>query len=295
MPIAATPLPLEQLRDIIVAAYPETRHGRFSLMTEGWDSVAVDVDDTLIFKFPRAAHAEQALLMEARLLDVIRPAVDMPVPELTMHETPRIFSRHAKLAGEHLLTEHYDTLGAADRQRLADRLGEFYAQLHAIDPTLLRAAGAGLVEPIATAQAIAPTALPLLPDHLRPLAERTLAAWAELPPDPYGESYGFFDGHGWNMAFDHASATLNGVYDFADSGFGPLHEEFIYSSFVSAELTEAIVRRYEAETGKRLDRERIELTTGAHRLWELAQEAGSPETHEIMIAAVAHWAASARS
>lgn len=294
MPIAATPLPLEQLCDIIVAAYPETRHGRFSLLTEGWDSVAVDVDDRLIFKFPREAHAEAALLMEARLLSVIGPAVDMPVPELTMHQTPRIFSRHIKLAGDHLLTEHYDALTAADRQRLADGLGVFYAQLHAIDPALLRAAGAGPTEAIATAEAIAPDALPLLPDHLRPLAERTLTGWAELPPDPYGESYGFFDGHGWNMAFDHATATLNGVYDFADSGFGPLHQEFIYSSFVSPELTERIVSRYEAETGKRLDRERIDLTTGAHRLWELAQEAGSPETHATMIASVEAWVAGRR-
>lgn len=294
MPIAATPLSLEQLRDIIVAAYPETRKGRFRLMTQGWDSVAVDVDDRLIFKFPREAHAEAALLMEARLLEVIRPAVDMPVPELTMHETPRIFSRHVKLAGEHLLTEHYDALGEADRQRLADRLGLFYAQLHAIDPALLRAAGAGPVESIATAEEIAPHALPLLPDHLRPLAERTLTAWAELPSDPYGQIYGYFDGHGWNMAFDHASATLNGVYDFADSGFGPLHQEFIYSSFISPELTERIVGRYETETGKRLDRERIHLTTGAHRLWELAQEAGNPETHATMIASVGAWAAGLR-
>lgn len=294
MPIAASPLDLEQLRDIIVAAYPETRDGRFSLLNEGWDSVAVDVDDRLIFKFPREAHAEDALLMEARLLTVIGPAVDMPVPELTMHHAPRVFSRHVKLAGEHLLAEHYALLSEAARDRLADRLGLFYAQLHAIDAARLRAAGAGPAEAIAPADTIAAGALPHLPHRLRGLAERTLAAWADLPPDPYGESYGFFDGHGWNMAFDHASATLNGVYDFADSGFGPLHQEFIYSSFVSPELTERIVRRYEAETGKRLDRERIDLTTGAHRLWELAQEAGSPETHEVMIAAVENWAAGAR-
>ncbi|KFC67344.1 Phosphotransferase enzyme family protein [Devosia sp. LC5] len=294
MPIAAAPLSLDQLRDIIVAGHPETRGGRFSLLTEGWDSVAVDVDDRLIFKFPREPRAEAALMMEARLLDVIRPAVAMPVPELTIHQTPLIYSRHAKLAGEHLLTEHYGRLSEGERQRLADKLGVFYAQLHAIDPAPLRAAGAAPIEAIATADAIAAGALPILPDHLRALAEQALAGWAALTPDPYGETYGFFDGHGWNMAFDHASATLNGVYDFADSGFGPLHEEFTYSSFVSADLTGRIVRRYETETGKQLDRERIHLTTGAHRLWELAQETGSPETHAIMIAAVEAWAASAR-
>lgn len=291
MPIIALPLDLDQLRNIIVADYPETRDGRFSLLTEGWDSVAVDVDDRLIFKFPREARAEEALMREARLLEVIRPAVDMPVPKLTLHHAPRLYSRHAKLAGEHLLTKQYTQLSEGDRERIADKLGLFYAQLHAIDPAPPRAAGAGPIEAIAPADAIAAGALPILPDHLRPLAEQTLANWATLTPDPYGQTYGFFDGHGWNMAFDHASATLTGLYDFADSGFGPLHEEFIYSSFVSADLTERIVRRYEIETGKRLDRERIHLTTGAHRLWELAREADNPEMHAMMIEAVEAWAA----
>ena len=54
------------------------------------------------------------------------------------------------------------------------------------------------------------------------------------------------------------------------------------------------MKRYEIETGKRLDRERIHLTTGAHRLWELAQEAGSPETHAIMVQAIETWASGAR-
>ena len=46
---------------------------------------------------------------------------------------------------------------------------------------------------------------------------------AAMPPDPLGTVYGFFDGHGWNMAFDHARGRLNGIFDFGDSGFGPLH------------------------------------------------------------------------
>ncbi len=294
MPIAAAPLTLDQLRDIIVADHPETSGGHFTLLAEGWDSVAVDVDDRLIFKFPREARAEEALMREARLLEVIRPAVNMSVPKLTIFETPRVYSRHAKLAGEHLLTAHYDVLGEVDRDRLAAKLGLFYAQLHAIDPALLRATGASEVEPIAPAATILDGAMPVLPEHLRPLVKRTLTDWAALTPDPYGQTYGFFDGHGWNMAFDHVTATLNGIYDFADSGFGPLHQEFIYSSFVSTDLTERIVKRYEIETGKRLDRERIHLTTGAHRLWELAQEAGSPATHAIMVQAIETWASGAR-
>lgn len=114
-----------------------------------------------------------------------------------------------------------------------------------------------------------------------------------MPPDPYGNVYGFFDGHGWNMAFDHAQARLNGIYDFADSGFGPLHQEFIYSNFISHDLTARIVSAYEMLTGRRLDRRRIAILTGFHRLSELAELADDPANVEQMIQSAATWAAAA--
>jgi hypothetical protein len=115
--------------------------------------------------------------------------------------------------------------------------------------------------------------------------------WRQLPPDPYGTTYGFFDGHGWNMAFDHARNRLNGLYDFGDSGFGPLQQEFIYSNFVARDLTTRVVAEYEALTGRALDRERIELSSGVHRLSELAELADHADQAPIMIRYVADWAA----
>src|SRR5690606_20795878 len=126
---------------------------------------------------------------------------------------------------------------------------------------------------------------------LRAYAERTVAAWQRLPPDPYGTTYGFFDGHGWNMAFDHARNRLNGVYDFGDSGFGPLHQEFVYPNFVAPDLTARIASEYEALTGRALARRRIDLLSGVLRLSELAELADDPDHVPAMIGRVADWAA----
>jgi Ser/Thr protein kinase RdoA (MazF antagonist) len=124
---------------------------------------------------------------------------------------------------------------------------------------------------------------------MRNFAVRTVDDFDALPPDPHGTTYGFFDGHGWNMAFDHAQGRLNGVYDFADSGLGPLHQDFIYSNFISPDLTGRIVTAYEALTGRRLDRRRITVLTGFHRLSELAALADRPEHLPDMIRHVAEW------
>lgn len=277
-------------REAVLRVFPELAGATFTCLGVGWHSTAVDVDDRLIFKFPHHEAAERALMREASLLAVVRPAVSMPVPDLTLHSGPPLFSRHEKIRGGHLLTEQYDRLTEQARRDLAERLARFYAELHGLDPEIMRRAGAGPVEAWLPPDVIVEKALPALPAGLRAVAGRAVAEWRELPPDPYGIVYGFFDGHGWNMAFDHDGQKLNGVYDFADSGFGARHQEFIYSSFISPDLTEQIVTGYEALTGRRLDRRRIALLTGILRLSELAQHADHPDHGPAMIRNVAEWA-----
>ena len=93
------------------------------------------------------------------------------------------------------------------------------------------------------------------------------------------------------MAFDHTSKRLNGIYDFGDSGFGPLHQEFIYSNWIAPDLTARIVTDYEALSGRSLDRRRVDLLTGVHRLSELAELADDVDHVGFALRAVAAWAA----
>jgi aminoglycoside phosphotransferase (APT) family kinase protein len=125
---------------------------------------------------------------------------------------------------------------------------------------------------------------------LRAGATEAVEAFERLSADPCGTTYGFFDGHGWNMAFDHARGCLNGIYDFADSGIGPLHQDFIYTNFISPDLTERVAAAYDGFTGRALERRRIMLLTGIHRLSELAELADQPEHVASMIRHFAEWA-----
>lgn len=282
---------LDALQATIVDRFPEHRDGRFTLLTAGWDCVAVDVDDRLIFKFPRHDDARQALVTEASLLAVVRPKLTMPVPELSLFSEPTPFSRHAKLPGEHLVTAQYEQLPVTARDRLAADMALFYAQLHELPADAMKAAGAAPIGAWLPPDEILRRVWPVLPPELHAFAERTIGAWQGLPPDPHGTIYGFFDGHGWNMAFDHDRQRLNGIYDFGDSGFGDLHQEFIYSNFISRDLTARTVAEYEALTGRVLDRERIELLSGVLRLWELAEAPADVEHGPTMLQWVADWAA----
>jgi aminoglycoside phosphotransferase (APT) family kinase protein len=267
----APPLDLETIRAAIVKVFPDLAAGVFTPRTRGWDCVAIDVDDRLIFKFPRHVAGRAGLVREAALLAIIRPMVTLPTPNMTLHDGPPLFSRHDKLRGGYLEPTLYTELAELARDRLAQDLALFYAQLHALPAAPLETAGAGPIKPWLKPDDILRRAWPVLTDPLRGYAERTIAAWAALPPDPHGRTYGFFDGHGWNMAFDPMARRLNGVYDFGDSGFGQLQQEFIYSNMISPDLTARIIGRYETITGRLLDRQRIALLFEVLRLSELAE------------------------
>jgi Phosphotransferase enzyme family len=275
----------------ILRTYPHLAGAGIVRHDGGWDSVAFDIGDAWIFKVPRHALAEARLRREASLLAMLRGRVSLPIPDMTLHEGPPVFSAHPKLAGGQVPPEVYAGLTEEARDRLAESLGRFFADLHAVPTATAIAAGAGEIQRWLPPSDIAGLALPLLPLGLRPKAQAALDAYARLPPDPFGNIYGFFDGHGWNMAFDAEGGRLTGIYDFADSGIGPLHREFVYPSLVSPDLTRHVLTAYARHAGRTPDRARIALLTTVHRLWELAGAEDAPDHRPAMCANAESWLA----
>ncbi len=289
--MAAADHDIEALKAVIIKAFPEHDGGQFTPITIGWDSIAIDVDGAVIFKFPRHDSARAALRREAAMLTIIRPAlmtaeVPITVPDLRIVSADPMFSRHDKLPGDHLTAADYAKLSPASRNRLADDLARFYHLIHRLPATALKAVGATTIPPWLDADTLYTVAIPRLPRAFQAHARASLQQWQALPPDPHGMTYGYFDGHGWNMAFDHKLQTLNGLYDFADSGFGPLHQDFIASNLISADLTTRLVSAYQHQTGRRLELDRIMLLTTILRLSELAEVTQSPDSPPEFVAQV---------
>jgi len=284
-----SPVDIATLHAAVVAHDPSLVDSPFVVHQGGWDSVAIDVDDRLIFKFPRSDVAGDDLVREARMIAALRPHVRLAVPDLQIIDGPPIFSRHEKLRGEHLVTTQYKDLPEAAQDRLASDLAGFFADLHSVPNETMRAAGARPIEPWYEAERITARALPCLDDELRGWAEQTLNDWLALGPDPFGETYGFFDGHGWNVAFDHEAQRLNGIYDFGDSGFGKLHQEFVYPALIARDLVERIVPLYAHETGRQVDARRVRTLVGVHRLFELAQHHDDPPNRRQMLQSLMNW------
>lgn len=261
-------------RAAIAAVRPDLADAELILHTAGWDSTAVEAGDT-IFKFPKRPEAIPRLRREVHLLALIRPRVPLRVPQLKLHETPLLFSEHAMIPGATLETPQYEGLDEARRDALAETLAGFYAALHAIPVAEAIAAGAEPNPGWPPAAEIMAFAEARLPPALHDFARRALAAYAALPASE--AAFCYYDGHGWNMAFDHARGLLNGLYDFADAGLGPRARDLCYSSFISPDLTERLAAAYERATGRVIDRREVALHTAVQRLAELGEAAKDPD------------------
>ena len=277
---------LDGMLATVTRHFPELAGAGHRARSSGWDCVALEVAGWT-FKFPRNAAAAQSLRREARFLTLIRRAARLAVPDLELVEGAALFSRHRTLIGDHLSTEGYVRLDEAARDRLARDVAGFLADVHAIGAARGRTEGAVPVEAWPPPGEVAARLAGLLTTDEVALARDVLDQAAALPPDPLGEVFGQFDGHGWNMAFDHVAGRLNGVYDFGDAGIGALHRDFIYAGFVSYDLTRRILPIYGAETGLRVDARRIAILTGWHRLWELATAEGGDRA--MLLAHVRAW------
>jgi len=244
------------------------------LILHATDSVVADVNDSWIFKFPRREYCAAQLEKEARVLAYFGKRVSLAMPRMTIHSKGYFRSRHAKIPGEILTTEGYDRLTPDRREALAESLALFFAQMHATP--LADAAALNLERrmPWKPAREIVADAEDLLPAHIHPYIRRTMERFDAANAEIVEEVVGHFDVHGENMAFDAGAGRLNGLFDFADAGIADYHKEIQATCWISPDLADRIIPRYEALTGRTVDRARVALFQEAGRIVNVAFSKG---------------------
>lgn len=250
---------------------PQPRH----VMANGFDNIAI-ITSTHVFRLPRHGQARARLVTEAAFLSLIRAHVDLPVPDLRIHDGPPVFSSHRLIPGQTLGAPEYLALDAAQRDLLARDLARLYAQLHAIPLAQAVEIGAPPVEDLPPPEEILAATLPLLSDAQQGWARAVVAAWQDLPPES-DQVFSWFDGHGWNMAFDRRQGTLRGAFDFADASIGSPHWDLQHTNLIHPDLTRRMVAHYQHISGRQMDLRRIAILTGIHRLADLMDAHDHPQ------------------
>ncbi|MDQ2784310.1 MAG: phosphotransferase, partial [Chloroflexota bacterium] len=119
-------------RAAITAAFPNLPIRTCRFFAEGWDSVVWEVNNDLVFRFPKRAEVATRLRIEIALLPVLGPTLPAPVPRFMYvadgsNAFPYPFVGYPKLPGVPLVET--PAAGIAP-ERLAAQIGQFLTDLH---------------------------------------------------------------------------------------------------------------------------------------------------------------------
>ncbi len=118
----------EQFRGVVAACAPELRLASARPFAEGWDFELWEANGELLFRFPKRAECADALVIEAKLLRELAPALNTPIPQPAhvsdgVDAFPMPFFSYRRLAGEPLRT-------APEGGDIAAMTGAFLSELH---------------------------------------------------------------------------------------------------------------------------------------------------------------------
>jgi len=214
----------------IHAAYPALHIERMRLNDEGQYNDILIVNDDLIFRFPRHDEGIEKLEKEIVLLDRLRPALPLPIPEPTYRRlVPRVvgqvFAGYRMLPGEPLWRETAATIAdPATTRRLATQLATFLRDLHGIPTDRI----AGLLPAADWRQLwddlegeIRSALFPHMPESAR---EQIAARFTAFRDDPATFAFAPTVIHGdfgsGNLLWDAQTGEMTAVIDFGSIAIG---------------------------------------------------------------------------
>jgi aminoglycoside 2''-phosphotransferase len=218
----------EDYRQIIAACFPELAIDSCAIHSEGWDSLAVAVNDALIFRFPKRRDVEPQYQIERRLLPALAGALPIRIPDVAFFwpggpAHPSIFIGHhliegAQLTAAHLTPNHVDDI--------AREIGEFLAALHRFPVAqatqlgvLAGEAGAWRLRYQQQYEQIQSRVLPLLDQAAQ---ARIMRDWRSFLNDDtrFPTTLIHHDLADEHILYDAARGTISGIIDWGDTAIG---------------------------------------------------------------------------
>jgi aminoglycoside 2''-phosphotransferase len=247
-------------RQIIEDSVPGLRVETCKLHLSGWDSVALEVNDALIFRFPRPNRpdVEAQLEKERALLPELAKTLPLPIPQFEyVGDGPsgsgRQFVGYCKIDGVEL---RGDALAKAHQETLARQLAEFLSCLHGFP--VEQAIQSGL--PAASAddwrrqyeelyQRVSDSVFPLLEESIR---AQHMALWEGFLSNDdhfvFQPALIHRDLGSDHILYNSARGALAGIIDWGDMGIGDPAFDFVgLLGDYGREFAEAALAAYQGE------------------------------------------------
>jgi len=212
-------------------AYPDLRIESVEFNDKGQNNDVLIVNQELVFRFPRYAHALEQLRVATAILTGVREyvALDIPNPTFVNLEARAVgeaFVGYRMIAGEPLWRGTFRAIREEETlDRLADQLGRFLHALHGVPYQTVIDCELPVADTVEECADIYTRMREKLFGYMRPDAREWVAGHFEtFLGDPGNFQYRPVLKHGdfgpTNILFDAQAQTIAGIIDFGGSGLG---------------------------------------------------------------------------
>ncbi|MEQ5837730.1 cupin-like domain-containing protein [Marinobacter sp. NFXS9] len=243
----------EAVRTTYEAAFPGENASSVTFHPNTHESIVAEVNEEFIVKFPRPSRGVSGIAAEKAITGMIRERVELPIPDLEIHNTPVPLARYKKLPGAMFSRKHYDAMSDLSKDQLAEQLSNFLFQLHSI-PT---AEISGHI-PLSPSWVISCDQIEEFlgsnTDHvISSLVTEVVKNQRALQVPDANLVFGHFDLHGSNVLVDDRHQSVTGIIDFGNCKIGDLHQDISVMNLSSPDLTYRMITTYEKLSGRRIN------------------------------------------
>ncbi|MFI1994783.1 phosphotransferase family protein [Actinoplanes sp. NPDC020271] len=207
---------MPDVRLAMATALPGFTVESVSVLGEGLDNVAFEINNDLLVRFSRSSDRERTL-REVGLLTALRPVSPLPIPEPLFgpDEAGQNCFAYRKLPGVPLL----DAPACGDPERIVATLADFLRTLHAVPVDQVRHLVETDDQPLPEWRDDAAETYSLIADHVPARFRRPVEAFLAdaPPPGPAGLVFSHNDLGIEHVLVDPRSSQVTGIIDWTDA------------------------------------------------------------------------------
>ncbi|HHT7240340.1 MULTISPECIES: aminoglycoside phosphotransferase family protein [Bacillus] len=249
---------MDSYKQYIKQALPNLSIHSYKQNEEGWDNIAVIINDDLLFRFPRKLEYAKRIPLEKELCTILFHSLqEIEIPKYNLLykndcDTAPFCSYYPLIHGEPLTTKVVAKLEKKELETIIKQLATFLAALHSIPLKHVKALGFSIEKTLTYWKELQTKLNQYLTNSLTSLQKSALNSlfenfFAYIAKSTFQNTIIHADFTHHHILFNNQSKTISGVIDFGDAQIGDPAFDFagLYYDF-GHEFTTSVYEQYSA-------------------------------------------------
>lgn len=269
---------LDTIQNAIVSDFPDLKIEKITLIDNGWDNVVVEINNDLIFRFPK--DDEVNFDVEVKTLDILKDKTSLQIPKIKFLGKSFTYMGYPKIQGGNLTPEIFDSLNSEQKEKLTFDLANFLGEIHSVisqdEAEKIGLENENLPSYSRSIKSVLPNKINN--KSVLDFMEATIEEYEGMIQQKVELVFLYNDLHTENMAFDATAKKLNGVFDFGDIMIGDVNKDFYPLYKFNPYFMKAVAEKYQELTSRKLNLRRMVIYGRINELSDLAELIDQPES-----------------